>query len=519
MLDQIEAAVNAALERAPDEQEQRRQAARSGLIPFTEYTFPRFQTARHHHAIAQALEAVKRGEIDRLMIFAPPRHTKSELCSRRFPAWYLGRHPDRQIICCSYSDDLAVDLGRNVRDIVEGEEYRELFGTAIRPDSRAAERWQTTQGGIYIAAGVGSGITGRGAHVALIDDPVKNREEADSETFRKRVWDWFTDVLYTRLMPGGAIVIVMTRWHEDDLAGRLLEAQKQGGEQWEVLNLPALAREGDPLGRQPGEALWPEWYAVEALERIRTALTITSGPRSWTALYQGEPQAEEGDYFRREWIRWYDERPAHLRIYGASDYAVTASGGDYTVHGVAGVDPNDDLYVLDWWRMQASSDKWVEAAIDLMQKYRPAEWAEESGQIEKGVGPFLTKRMQERRVYCHREPYVSSSDKPTRAQSIRGRMSMGKVYFPRGAPWTDDLIGELLRFPAGVNDDQVDVLSLFGRILDKMIKPRPPKSLVRRGLTFNDLERMRTLRASGVWTREAPMSMNPRSAGPDEEEE
>jgi hypothetical protein len=181
------------------------------LISFTEYTFPRFQTARHHHAIAQALERVEAGQIDRLMIFAPPRHTKSELCSRRFPAWYLGRHPDRQIICCSYSDNLAIDLGRNVRDIVEGEEYRELFGTAIRPDSRAAERWQTTQGGIYIAAGVGSGITGRGAHVALIDDPVKNREEADSETFRKRVSDWSMDVLYTRLMPGGAIVIVMTR--------------------------------------------------------------------------------------------------------------------------------------------------------------------------------------------------------------------------------------------------------------------------------------------------------------------
>ena len=201
------------------------------------------------------LHGVERGEVDRLAIFCPPRHSKSELASRRFPAWYLGRHPDHQIICCSYGDELAMDFGRNVRDIVEGSEYRHLFpGTSIRRDSRSAERWQTAQGGVYVSAGVGSGITGRGAHIALIDDPIKNREEADSETHRRRVWDWFTNVLYTRLMPGGAVILIMTRWHEDDLGGRLLEAEEAGGDKWDIVNLPALARADDPLGRMPGEA-------------------------------------------------------------------------------------------------------------------------------------------------------------------------------------------------------------------------------------------------------------------------
>lgn len=242
-------------ETAAQELLQRREA-RNRLIPFVECTFPGFQTDRHHRLIAEKLEAVECGQIDRLAIFCPPRHSKSELASRRFPAWYLGRHPDHEIICCSYDDDLAMDFGRNVLDIIESPPYQRLFpGTSIRPDSRSVERWQTVQGGVYVSAGVGSGITGRGAHIALVDDPVKNREEADSETQRKRVWEWFTNILYTRLMPGGAIVLIMTRWHEDDLAGRLLEAEQSGGDEWTILNLPALAREDDPLGRKPGEPL------------------------------------------------------------------------------------------------------------------------------------------------------------------------------------------------------------------------------------------------------------------------
>lgn len=273
----------------------------SDLIPFVESTFPDFVTSHHHRFIAEKLEAVESGKIDRLAIFCPPRHSKSELASRRFPAWYLGRHPDHQVICCSYGDELAMDFGRNVRDIVEGQEYSSLFpGTSIRADSRSAERWQTDQGGVYVSAGVGSGITGRGAHIALVDDPVKNREEADSETHRRRVWNWFTNVLYTRLMPGGAVILIMTRWHEDDLAGRLLEAESAGGDQWEVVNLPApccpcpprsphqWSRPGFtfPVKRDAGEMVPPMFGPIGATKRValRRPLASDSGRGSKPTL-------------------------------------------------------------------------------------------------------------------------------------------------------------------------------------------------------------------------------------------
>ena len=402
-----------------------RRHAREDLIDFTTYTFPGFEVARHHSVIASKLEAVERGEIDRLMIFCPPRHSKSELASRRFPAWFLGRHPGNQIICCSYGDDLAHEFGRDVRNIVAGDEFSRVYpNVSLAPDSKAANRWKTAQGGSYLAAGVGSGITGRGAHVLLIDDPHKDRAEANSQTVRDGIWNWYRATAYTRLMPGGAIVLIQTRWHEDDLAGRLLQAQENGGDRWEVVS-----------------------------------------------LYQQEPQAEEGDFFQRGWIRWYPwgRPPENVRVYGASDYAVTSAGGDYTVHLVVGVDEHDDIYVLDLWREQASSDVWVESFLDLVERWKPLQWAEEKGQIEKGVGPFLDQRVRERGVYTYRVQFASAADKPTRAQAIRGRLSMGKVWFPEGAPWTDDLVGELTKFPAGSNDDQVDTLSLLGRMRNEII--------------------------------------------------
>jgi predicted phage terminase large subunit-like protein len=252
----------------------------------------------------------------------------------------------------------------------------------------------------------------------------------------------------------------------------LIAEQESGGERWKVLSLPAEAGIDDPLGRAPGELLWPEWFKPEMFVEAKRDV------RNWSALYQQEPTPESGDYFKQEWIRWYDRAPPadQMRIYGASDYAVTAQGGDYTVHGVAGVGPNDDLYLLDLWRDQQSSDIWVEAALDLMERWHPIMWAEENAQIEKGVGPFLTKRQAERRLFfCYRKQFSSASNKATKAQSIRGRMAMGKVYLPRGASWTTDLVTELLRFPAGKNDDQVDVLSLFGRMLDSLIPGQVPK--------------------------------------------
>ena len=260
----------------------RRSRASHSLLAFTEFTHPSWQSGAHHARICDALEAVERGELKRLMITAPPRHTKSELASRRFPAWYLGRHPDRQVIGCSYNGDLATDIGRSVRNIVGSQEYAHLFPTRVMADSRAAERWSTERGGMYIGAGIGGTITGRGAHLGIIDDPLKNREEAESETVREKIWAWYTSTFYTRLMPGGAIVVVMTRWHDDDLGGRLLQ---QPG--WTLLEMPAIT---------DGAALWPEWYPLDVLHDIQH----TIGPRDWSALYMQRPQVDTGDYFKRE---------------------------------------------------------------------------------------------------------------------------------------------------------------------------------------------------------------------------
>jgi len=293
------------------------------------------------------------------------------------------------------------------------------------------------------------------------------------------IWDWWLTDFRSRLKPNGASILIMTRWSEDDPAGRILPENYNGesglitgrdGELWDVVSLPALAEENDLLGRQPGEALWPEWFSREILEQER----ITQGPRNWSALYQQRPSPEDGDYFKREWVRYYDEKPKHLRIYGASDYATSEGKGDYTVHGVCGVDPDDDLYILDWWREQTTTDVWIDTLVDLVIEHKPTEWAEEAGQIAKSVGPFLAKRLMEEKAYCYRKQYPSSRDKPTRAQSFRGRMAQGKVYFPRKAPWLEKLISELMAFPAGKNDDQVDVLSLFGRILERMWKASVP---------------------------------------------
>jgi hypothetical protein len=328
----------------------RRDLAKQILIAFTEWTFQRYRPAPPHRLIAEQLERVERGEVDRLMLLVPPRHGKSELASRRFPAFYLGKHPERQFISASASGPLAEDFGREVRNIVASEEYVQLFDTRLAEDSQARGRWNTKQGGSYYAVGIGGALMGRGAHVALIDDPFANMADARSEAGRKAVWDWYTGTLYNRLEDGGAIVLINHRMHEDDLSGMLLAQQAAGGDAWEVVRMPAI---------EDGGALWPEKYPVPALERIKRNIKATD----WSALYQQNPTPDEGTYFLDEWFRPYVEAPdpKTLSVYGGSDYAVTADGGDYTVHAVIGVDPEDRMYLLDIWRKQAASNEWVEA--------------------------------------------------------------------------------------------------------------------------------------------------------------
>ncbi len=425
------------------------------LLPFIEYTHPRWASAGHHRLICEALEAVERGELLRLLIEAPPRHSKSEIASRRFPAWWVGRNPTHQIISASYNDLIGTDIGRDVRNIVRGREYRNVFpDVTLAEDSAAAGRWHTSQGGSYLATGVGGTMTGYGANLGIIDDAIKNREEADSERTRDNVWNWYTSTFYTRLMPGGAIVMMTTRWHEDDLAARV-----QGSEKWEVLKLPAI---------KDGAALWPEWYPLPELERIRSVLP----PRDWQALYQQEPRADQGTYIQREWFsERYDKQPTDVNVYVVSDFAITeAKEGkdpDFTEHGVFGLGPDDKLYVLDWWSGQTTTDVWVENLLRLIKRWKPLCWFGEGGVVGKAIEPIMVRMMREQRIYCRTERLSPIHDKAARGRAFQGRAHARRVIFPAGQEWAERVINQCVAFPGGKHDDAFDVMAWMGLAIDQ----------------------------------------------------
>lgn len=445
----------------------RRLAAQSRLAQFIEYRDAGIKPAKHHNLLIDHLEAVERGDIDRLMVCMPPGSAKSTYTSVEFPAWFLGRNAGLSVIAASHTQELAERFGRRVRNIVASDEFARVFGFSVAEDSSSAGRWDTSKGGEYFAAGVGGSITGRRADLAVIDDPVKSREDADSERSRQKAWDWYTNDLLTRLKPKARQIVVMTRWHEDDLGGRILERER---DRWTVLEIAMEAMPGDPLGRKVGERLWPEWFTDDMIAVAKMDV------RAWNALYQQQPAAEDGDYFKRDWFGEYETLPEGLKFYGASDYGVTEDG-DYTEHGVFGCDPMGNLYVADWWRNQATSDVWIEAKCDLIVKHEPLCWFGEAGPIRRAVEPFMLRRMNERKAFCRVEWLASIHDKPTRARSFQAMASMGKVFFPKNAPWKADVMGQLFRFPAGRFDDAVDVCSLIGRGLQFIgNKQRKPKA-------------------------------------------
>lgn len=287
-----------------------------------------------------------------------------------------------------------------------------------------------------------------------------------SELERKNVWDFYSGTLYNRLQPGGAIVTIGHRMHQDDLCGRLLEQQAAGGDKWEVVELPAI--------NEAGEALWPEAYDLEALERIRR----NTFPRDWSALYLQNPVVENGDYFQREWLKPVAQLPdrATMKTYVGCDFAVTSGGGDFSVICVVGLDPEGRMFLVDLWRKQASSDVWVETLCDMIMRWKPQAIAQETGQIRSGIGPFLTRRMRERGSYAYMEVFPTKHDKAIRAQSIRARMALDGLHYSVNAPWFPTLQSELLAFPNGKHDDIVDALGLIGQLLDLMSNGRAPSN-------------------------------------------
>jgi len=443
---------------------------RKRLLPFVERFNPDYSAGWVHKDICRRLEQFSRDVAEkkspRLMLFMPPRHGKSTLASIAFPAWHLGRHPDHEFISCSYSGSLAMGFSRKVRSLLRDPSFKTAFKTRLDPDSQSAEAWLTTNGGGYVAAGVGGGITGKGAHVLVIDDPVKNREDAESQNNREANWDWYTSTAYTRLAPGGGVLVILTRWHDDDLAGKLLRASSEGGDEWTVVKYPAIAEEDEEF-RATGDALHPERYDVESLQRIQRAV----GPRDWSALYQQNPVADDGDYFSRSMIQYYDPDDIDLdrmKFYCAWDLAIGKKDrNDYSVGMVVGIDEMEHIYVVDVVRGRFDGFELVEQILDMYELWRPAIVGIEKGHIEMALGPFLEKRVRERGLYeaYFKDLKTGRRDKEARARAIQGRMQQGMVHFPRDEIFTGPLVAELLRFPNGVHDDQVDALAWIGLMM------------------------------------------------------
>ena len=683
------------------------------------------------------LEAVERGETARLMLLLPPGSAKSTYASILFPPWFLGRNPEMSILGVSNTTDLAERFSRRVRNIVATPEYGRVFeDNGLSADSAAAGNWETLKGGEFFAAGMGSAIAGRRADLGLIDDPIKTRQEADSDRVRQTQWDWYVNDFLTRLKPGARQILIQcmvgdtkvllangmekalkdikvgdsvatfdkgalststvkhwinqgcdnvfaikmisgrivkanerhpflvrrngelewvrlkglraqdkmtclkvhgtessallmgansqqsvkgcaisttprtdgtkesglhpatmshaeprtfaadtelksssmqhcsinkeesapyaddlqqrkthglgqdlicastttiaqarledcfatiatsplgaselpitlmlplsiyeigedeivsitpagaedvfdieveetanfiangcvasnTRWHEDDLGGRILERE---ADRWRVIKIPMLAGADDPLGRTFGERLWPEWFTQEMIDTARM------DTRAWNALYQQEPVPDEGDYFKKENFSEYDIAPPGLHIYGASDYAVTDGGGDFTEHGIFGIDASSNIYVLDWWRGQAASDVWIEAMCDLVQMWRPLVWFGESGPIRRAIEPFLNRRMMERGAPCRIEWMASIQDKEIRARAIQAMASIKAIMLPKAKnSWRPEIEKQLLQFPSGKHDDAVDVFSLIGRGLEHIQPVRRPRPVL-----------------------------------------
>jgi predicted phage terminase large subunit-like protein len=414
---------------------------------------------------------VAQGKINRLLIQMPPRHGKSEFASGHFPAWYLGTFPDRRVILASYEHSFAASWGAKARDRF-AEWGPHLWRLWVRKDKQAADDWQIAgRAGGMVCAGVGGPITGRGADLLIIDDPVKSAEEADSETYRERAWNWYRATAYTRLEPKGAILLIQTRWHEEDLAGRVLAEAARSGERWEVINLPALAEEGDVLGRTEGEPLWPERYPAQALAGIRQSI----GPYWWEALYQQRPSPPEGALFKRDWWRFYFQRDLPKgfdRVLQSWDMAFKeTSDSDYVVGQVWG-SVGARIYLLDQMRermdfartlsaVEALSARWPQAVLKLVE--------------DKANGPAVISALAMR--VRGLVPVNPQGGKRSRAQAILPLVAAGNVWLPnpQEQPWVEGFLAEASAFPVGAHDDQVDAMSQGLQHFLGAKDPEPPE--------------------------------------------
>lgn len=440
-----------------------------------QYTNRYYEPANHHRLLCEKLEAVERGECRRLMVFMPPRHGKSELVSRRFPAWFIGRNPRKEIISASYGATLAVDFGRDVKNTLETSEFKVLFpDVRLAADSQSKIRWHTSHGGGYVTAGVDTAITGRGADILNIDDPVKNREEAESSTRRETVWAWYRSAAYTRLMPGGSVILTMTRWHEDDLAGRLLEQAEKEGDKWEIISLPAISPEGN--------ALWPERYPISTLNQIRNVLE----ERDWGALYQQNPRPSGTSFFDIERIL-IEQQPVDYPIicdavYATMDTAIkTGKQHDGTAVVYFSLKNFGDGYkivILDWELVQiegGSLEFWFPSVFqhceELAQICRARYGSTGVFVEDKASGSILIQQgiRQEWPIHAIKST-LTAVGKDERAISISGYVTRGDVKISRFAydkvtshkgRSANHFINQVFRYQIGVKDQEDDILDCF----------------------------------------------------------
>jgi predicted phage terminase large subunit-like protein len=444
-----------------------RRIARESLQEFTLYTKPDYELNWHHALLCQYLDRFISGDIKRLMVFMPPRHGKSELVSRRLPAYILGKSPDASIISCSYSSDLASRMNRDVQRIIDSQQFGALFpGTSlnqknIRADSQGSYLRNSDifeiigHSGVYRSAGVGGGITGMGMTVGIIDDPIKNREEANSTTYRDKLWEWYTSTFYTRLEKDAKLLITLTRWHEDDLAGRIQEQQKtEGSEEWTILRLPAIAeRERHPDDiRNEGLPLWENKYDLQKLSQIKTLL----GSYQWQALYQQNPTPEEGAMFKRTWWKFYDKAPKMDEIIQSWDCSFKdTDGSDYVAGQVWGIS-GANRYLLDWVHARLDFPGTIQALTTLS-----AKWPEAHYKLieDKANGTAVIQVMKNRIPGLI--PVEPFGGKIVRARAVTAEVEAGNVFLPSPElnPRVHDLIEELSAFPSGKYDDQVDALT------------------------------------------------------------
>ncbi len=407
---------------------------------------------RYQTYLFQRLDALTTGKIRRLMVFMPPRHFKSETLTVRYAAWRLENDPALNIIIGSYAQKLANRFSRKVRRLLETR-------ILLSQQRRGAEEWETEAGGGVRAVGVGGGITGFGASLIIIDDPVKNRAQAESEVFRDRTWEWFNDDIYTRLEPAGSIVLIQTRWHDDDLAGRILKAAAADREKWEVVSFAALAEQGfaDPLGRSPGKALCPKRFSEKRLNEIRRQL----GSYSFAALYQQRPFPLEGGLFKRKWFtRFVEREPDGLRWVRAYDLAVsTETSADHTASFRCAFGSAGELYIAGGMRRRMEYPDQRRYVIERMVEEKNTAHVIENALHGKA---FVQDLRREARVAG--VPLRSANvdgDKFTRSLSWANLAESGKIVIVRG-PWNDDLLDEVCRFTGkgDKHDDQVDAISL-----------------------------------------------------------